>query len=98
MEDLGYECKRAKELYGGNVLEDIWPAENEAEIIIADTTGKNANVFYEIGLAHTIGKKVILICQNFEDLPFDFKNYRHIFYEDSFEGFETLEKQIPNYL
>jgi len=93
-----YEIKRADSLYGANVLEDIWNAINESSIIIADTTGKNPNVFYEIGIAHTLGKKVILITQDFEDIPFDFRNYRHIIYEDNVDGFEKLTSELPNFL
>lgn len=95
--NLGFNCDRADNLYGKNILEDIWTAINEAEIIIADVTDKNANVFYEIGIAHTLGKKVILLTQSTEDIPFDFKGYRHIVYEDNVDGFEILKESIPEY-
>ncbi len=95
--EIGYNCERADNLYGKNILEDIWTAINEAEIIVADVTAQNANVFYEIGIAHTLGKKVILLTQNIADIPFDFKGYRHIVYQDNVDGFETLKSSIHEY-
>lgn len=94
----GYIVERADSLYGHNILEDIWTAINESSIIIADITSKNANVFYEIGISHTLGKKVVLLTQSVEDIPFDFKNYRHIVYEDNIDGFRYLEAELPKYL
>lgn len=95
---LGYQVYRADDLYGHDILEDIWVAINESEVIIADTTAKNPNVFYEIGIAHTLGKRVILLSQSAKDIPFDFKRYRHIIYEDNVDGFEQLMKKLPKYL
>jgi hypothetical protein len=85
---------RADNLFGQNVLEDIWIAINESSFIIADTTNKNPNVFYEIGIAHTLGKNVILITQDIEDIPFDFRLFRHVAYEDNVDGFNTLEQKL----
>ncbi len=98
MKENGFICNRADNLYGADVLEDIWKAIKESEIIIADTTSKNPNVFYEIGIAHALGKKVVLITQNIDDIPFDFRRFRHIHYEDNTDGIEILENEIPNYL
>lgn len=55
---------------------------------------KNPNVFYEIGIAHTLGKNVILITQDIEDIPFDFRLFRHMDYEDNIDGFNTLEQKL----
>jgi len=97
-EAQGWEVKRADDMYGHNIMEDIWTAINEATYIIADTTGKNTNVFYEIGVAHTLGKPTILLTQNVEDTPFDFRSYRHISYEDNVDGFQKLKSELPKYL
>lgn len=59
-----------------NILRDIARGICEADVIIADLTGLNANVFYELGLAHAINKKVIIITQDITELPFDIKSYR----------------------
>jgi hypothetical protein len=49
-------------------------------VIISDMTGRNPNVFYETGYAHGLGKQVILITQQGEDIPFDLKHCPHIIY------------------
>ncbi len=95
---LHFEAKRADDLFGNNVLEDIWTAINESELIIADLTKKNPNVFYEIGIAHTLGKDVILLTQNIDDVPFDFKIYRLIEYEVNTDGFDLLEKKLRQFV
>jgi len=98
VESNGFVCTRADDLYGTNILDDIWKAINESEIIIADTTTRNPNVFYEIGISHTLGKKVILLSQSKKDIPFDFLHYRHIIYEDNTDGIDYLESELPKYL
>lgn len=59
-----------------NILQDIVEGIHQADVIIADLTGLNANVFYELGLAHAMNKKVIIITQDLGELPFDIKSYR----------------------
>jgi hypothetical protein len=98
LKKLGYSTLRADDLYGHDVLEDIWRALNESEIVIADTTSKNPNVFYEIGIAHTLGKRLILLAQDAEDIPFDLRRYRHLIYEDNVDGFATLSRQLTGYI
>ncbi len=95
---LNFKCKRADDLSGHNVLEDIWTGINEADIIIADITNKNPNVFYEIGIAHTLGKRVILITQDEGTLPFDFRIYRVIFYKCDEDGLSLLCEQIKKFI
>lgn len=63
------------------IVDDIWRELNKAEIVIADITIHNANVFYEIGIAHTLGKKVILIKKDDgQEAPFDIKLWRYYEY------------------
>jgi len=64
----------------GVIVSQIWNSIQDAEICIADVTGNNSNVMFEIGLAHAIGKPVIQIAQKPKDLPFDIKSLRHIIY------------------
>ncbi len=81
MEKLGFKTTRADEQYGEQVLEDIWRGLCEASIIIADVTGRNPNVYYELGLAHVLGRRILLLTQDVHDIPFDTSIYRHILYK-----------------
>lgn len=81
-----------------NIMEDIVKGINIADIVIADLTGLNPNVFYELGLAHAMNKKVIIITQELSELPFDIKSYRANEYSLQFNKipllFEKLEKLL----
>lgn len=98
LEGCGLIPTRADDLFGQNVMEDIWSAINSASIIIADVTGRNPNVFYELGIAHTLGKNVILLTQADTDVPFDIKQLRYIKYSDNKDGYEVLENILPKYV
>jgi hypothetical protein len=76
------------------IMTDIWSAIYHCRVVIADCTGKNANVFYELGLAHTIGKPVIMVAQNENDIPFDVQNYRRFIYSDTQEGIVKLTDDL----
>lgn len=81
--DAGYKCFRSDEPFNpGNVLRQILQMITSAEIIIAVLDGKNPNVFYEIGIAHSLGKTVILIgnAKNPDDISFDLKFERLLLY------------------
>ncbi len=58
-----------------SIIEDIWTHINMARLVIADVTGKNPNVFYELGIAHTLGKDIIILTQRKDDIPFDITRY-----------------------
>lgn len=76
---LNLSIARADNFFSQNsIMQDVWSAIAQASIVIAECTGKNPNVFYEIGLAHAVGKPVILITQNPDDVPFDLRHRRYI--------------------
>ena len=79
-----------------SVMSDIWNAINSCRIVIADCTGRNPNVFYEIGMAHTLGKPVILISQNKDDIPFDIQYIRYLIYEFTPRGMSEFEKKLTS--
>ena len=66
----------------------------QARIIVANITGRNPNVYYELGIAHAIDKPVIMIAQNKSDLPFDIRAKQIIFYNDN----QQLEKELVQML
>ena len=79
--DLGWIPLRADELFETrDVLSGIWKGICESEIVIADLTGRNPNVLYEVGIAHCLGKPVVFMCQKSEDIPFDLSTRRVVLY------------------
>jgi nucleoside 2-deoxyribosyltransferase len=83
-------------------MQSVWQSINEARVVVAELTGRNPNVFYELGIAHTLGKPVIMIAQAIEDVPFDLRHLRCILYTykpDMITKFEeALEKTVRNVL
>ena len=65
------------------IMADIWQMIQDAKVLVAEMTEKNANVFYELGLAHALGKPVILVSETIEDVPFDLQPLRVILYNKS---------------
>jgi hypothetical protein len=92
---LGLTIKRADDIFGTQpIVDDIWEGICESSIILADVTGRNPNVMYEIGLAHTIGKPVVIITQSIDDVPFDLRHYRCIIYSYNPRGIKELEERL----
>lgn len=80
--DAGVKPVRADDLYQpSTIVADIWRMTKDAKIILADLSGKNPNVFYELGLAHAIGKPVILVVESMDDVPFDLRALRVLEYD-----------------
>lgn len=74
-----------------NILADIIGPIYEADIVLADLTGLNPNVMYELGIAHSFNKKTIIITQDeLSKLPFDLKQYRTKDYSTHFKKFNDL--------
>ncbi|WP_411351259.1 hypothetical protein PNH50_12745 [Leisingera aquaemixtae] len=70
-----------EQIYTESILERIYRQIESADFIIADMTGRNPNVFYEVGYAHAKGKICTLITKAADDIPFDLKHHRHIVYD-----------------
>ncbi len=87
-----------EELPVGIITEDIRKLILDSEIIIAEMTGQNPNVLYELGLAHSAKKKVIMITQKKEDIPFDIQGQgiRYIKYDNN--HIDKLEKKLTKYV
>src|SRR5690349_2521588 len=63
--EAGAYCERVDEqIFQDSILERIYNQIARADIIIADMTGRNPNVFYETGYAHALGKQVILVTRD----------------------------------
>jgi len=95
LESAGYTVKRADDIKSqNNIIGDIVKGIITSDLIIADLTGANPNVYYELGIAHALNKKVILITQEIGDLPFDLRSYRVIGYSVHFAKMNQAKKEL----
>lgn len=89
------ECSRVDErATPGSITGAIVNGIVDADLILADLTGQNANVFYELGIAHAMDKHVITVCQSVDDVPFDLRSYRVLTYSKSFTGAARLREEL----
>jgi hypothetical protein len=96
--ELNLTIKRGDDFasLSGSIINEIWAALNACHLVIVETTEVNANVYYELGIAHTLGKPAILLTQEKEvqKLPFDIRHLRFIVYENTIPGGEKLEADL----
>ena len=94
-QELGLTCLTAGQVWENEeIIQDIFSLIYRAKIVLCDFTGQNANVFYEAGIAHTLGKPVIPIAQDVADLPFDLRHHRAAVYENTVDGLESLAAKL----
>ncbi len=81
IEAAGLKASRADDLYRpSTIIHDIWEYTQQAKVILADLSGKNPNVFYELGLAHALAKPAVIVAESMDDVPFDLRALRMILY------------------
>lgn len=98
VEQIGLACIRADEVFSKpQITHDIWKQIRSCRVVVAELTGRNPNVLYELGLAHAIGKPVVIMTRNEADVPFDLKALRYLFYDidDPFWG-ESLKNSLSD--
>ena len=99
VKNLGLTVGRADDFFTAHsVMADVWTAVYRTRVVIADCTKRNPNVFYEIGMAHTVGKPVILITRDEADVPFDLRHLRHIKYAYTPPGVDVFEDALERTL
>ncbi len=98
-ENAGFDVFRIDEKAGpGIIFQDIQREIEQAEIVIAEITPPNPNVFYELGYAHALQKPTILLARRESQLPFDVRSYRVVFYNDTIGGKTEVEQNLRNHL
>lgn len=87
----GLRCRRADDIWeNAAIIQDVVALIDKSRVVICDCTGRNPNVFYEAGIAHTLGREVILITQSEHDIPFDLRHLRYVRYLNNVEGRTAL--------
>lgn len=95
--ELNLDCKKADDIWvNSTFIQDIFELIFMSKIVVADFTGKNPNVFYEVGIAHTLGKIVIPISQSIDDVPSDLRHHRVLKYLPNDEGYLMLKNDLVN--
>ena len=90
-------CRRADDIWeNAAIIQDVVSLIDRSRIVICDCTGRNPNVFYEAGIAHTLGRDVILITQSEHDIPFDLRHLRYVRYLNNVEGRAALVKALQS--
>ncbi len=86
------QVQRADDMFGQGVMEDVFQGIAQAKLIIAECTGRNPNVLYELGMAHALGKRTVLLSQNSDDIPFDIGRFRFCIYSDNSDGYAVIRR------
>ena len=95
LSEAGYEVLRADDIRGcQNILKDIVHGIDASQLVVADLTDSNPNVYYELGLAHALGKPALLLTQDVNELPFDLRSYRVLPYNTHFAHIARARKQL----
>lgn len=93
--DCGMVCERADDIWNDStIIQDVFSLIYRARIVICDFSGKNPNVFYEAGIAHTLGRAVIPLAQSMSDIPFDLRHHRHLIYFPNEQGICQMEVDL----
>ena len=92
-----FRCERVDKIFvHAQIMQTIISLICQSRVIIADCSGRNPNVFYEAGIAHTLGRDVILIAQNIKDIPFDLRHLTVIVYKRTPEGLAELTAKLKD--
>ena len=98
LESAGMVVSRADNIESQqNILRDVMGGIGGSDLIIADLTSSNSNVYYELGVAHASRKPVIHLTQSLEEVPFDLRSYRLIEYSTHFSKIEEAREKLRNY-
>jgi hypothetical protein len=93
----GLDWERADDIAEpGRITDQIIASIRRADAVVADITGRNANVLFELGYAHALGVPAIVINQKVEDAPFDIKDWRAIAYRT--DQLERAQGEIVRFL
>ncbi|KAA6232498.1 hypothetical protein FP507_04915 [Chlorobium phaeovibrioides] len=92
---MGLECVRADSIWANTTfIQDIFDIIYCAKVVVVDFSGRNPNVMYETGIAHTLGKTVVPITQSIDDIPSDLGHHRALKYLPNEEGYRDLSTEL----
>ncbi len=87
IEEIGLDCRRVDDFFGScSIMADVFRYIKDAKFILADFSGRNPNVFFEVGISHAIGKTVLFLTQDLKDVPPKLQTIRCHTYESTLAG------------
>lgn len=98
LEEVGFTVERADDIVAArNILDDIVAKLADADFVVADLTDLNPNVFYELGIAHAMNGRVLMMTQDVSSLPFDLQSYRVLEYDTHFSRFNEARLRLKDF-
>lgn len=96
---LDLTCHRADDIFDhAEVVQDVFSLIYRSAAVICDFSGSNQNVYYEAGIAHTLGRPVVPLTQAHEHVTFDLRHHRFIQYLNNTEGLQALKPKLESRL
>ena len=96
---LGLGCQRADQIFEeSELIQDIFSLIYRSAVVICDLSDRNPNVYYETGIAHTLGRPVVPITRNDEHVSFDLKHHRFIRYENDDRSLKEFQSKLKRRL
>lgn len=101
-EAAGFKCERVSDVWGeGSLFQEVFELVYRSHLVVADLSARDPNVFYQLGIAHLLGRTQITMAQSKEDLPFDLRRLRFLKYQPDAAGLakmaEELEKKLSKH-
>lgn len=91
--EFGFKCTRGDDSnLSNNILGHIVQEIQKSRMVIANISGRNPNVFYELGIAHALGKPVVIVSESLADIPFDVNSNRILAFDDELDLSNKLKK------
>ena len=98
-DDAHLRCLRVDDIWQETVVvQDVFNLLIRSHIVVVDFSGRNPNVMYETGIAHTLGRSVIPISQSLDDVPFDLRHHRVLKYLPNVEGLAAMQATLAERL
>lgn len=97
--NAGMECERVDNIWEhSTIIQDVFGLIWKSSVVLCDFSGRNPNVFYECGIAHTLGRHVIPLAQHKSDVPFDLQHHRYLSYLPNDAGLAVLADELSKRL
>lgn len=95
--DAGYICERMDHVsFAGEIISWLKQRIETADIVIAELSGSNPNVYLEIGYAWGKGRPTVLLARSIQELAFDVQGHRCLIYKNIQDLEDQLTKELAS--